>query len=116
MTIKNNLSEHTEAQECGSTFGMVEKQGSILSLFYFNLCVVTVTRKLNLDMLEIGVEIGIRYVKNVRYADDTTLLTDDGHTTVNLKSNGSEISGLQWNIKKTNIMTTAENTEVKINI
>ena len=74
-------------------------------------------RKLDLEDSEIGVKIGGRNINNLRYADDTTLLseTEDGlrHLIKQIKDESAKL-GLFLNIKKTKIMTTAGNVKITV--
>ncbi|RWS06003.1 endonuclease-reverse transcriptase-like protein [Dinothrombium tinctorium] len=95
------------------------RQGCILSPFLFNLYAEIIMRKIDLEDSEIGVKIGGRNINNLRYADDTTLLseTEDGlrHLIKRTKDESAKF-GLLLNIKKTKIMTTAGNGNIKIKI
>ena len=56
----------------------------------------------------IGISIGGRTINNLRYADDTSLLTEDKEDMRKLLENlkeESEKAGLMLNLKKTKIMT-----------
>jgi SepF-like predicted cell division protein (DUF552 family) len=73
----------------------------------------------------IGIKTGGRTINNLRYADDTTLLTEDKEDMRKLLKNikkESEKAGLMLNLKKTKTMTTGtlkefilEGTEMEIN-
>jgi hypothetical protein len=95
------------------------RQGCILSPFLFNLYAEKIMRKVELEETEIGVKIGGRNINNLRYADDTTLLseTEDGlkHLIARIKEESEEF-GLFLNVKKTKIMTTAGNGKIRITI
>jgi hypothetical protein len=57
----------------------------------------------------IGIKVGGRTINNLRYADDTTLLTEDKEDVRKLLTKmkeESEKAGLMRNLKKTKIMTT----------
>lgn len=95
------------------------RQGCILSPFLFNLYAEVIMRKINLDEQNIGVKIGGRTISNLRYADDTTLMAESEKDLKKLilkLKEESEKVGLHLNIKKTKIMTNAENKEVRITI
>ncbi|MBJ5686593.1 hypothetical protein JGH00_22580 [Salmonella enterica subsp. enterica serovar London] len=78
-----------------------------------------IMRRMELGESEIGVKIGGRNINNLRYADDTTLLSEtrDGlkHLIKRIKEE-SEKFGLFLNIKKAKLMTTARNGNVKITV
>ena len=76
-------------------------------------------RRCNLDESSIGVKIGDRNINNLRYADDTTLLAEseqDLEYLIRRVKEESERMGLHLNIKKTKIMTTADNGTANITI
>ena len=88
------------------------RQGCILSPALFNLYAETIMRRCNLDESLIGVKIGGRNINNLRYADDTTLLAESEQELeylIRRVKEESERMGLHLNIKKTKIMTTADN-------
>ena len=51
-------------------------QGCILSPCLFNLYAEYITRNAGLDKVQAGIKIARRNIKNLRYADDTTLMTE----------------------------------------
>ena len=64
-----------------------------------------------MDEAEEGIRIAGRTVNNLRYADDTTLLADKKTDLVEMLrrlKRESKKAGLYFNIKKTKIMTTGE--------
>ena len=64
-------------------------------------------RDARLDELQTGIKIGRRNINNLRYADDTTLMTESEEKLKSLLMRVKEESGragLRLNIKKTNIM------------
>ena len=88
------------------------RKGGILSSALFNLYAETIMRRCNLDESLIGVKIGGRNINNLRYADDTTLLAESEQELeylIRRVKEESERMGLHLNIKKTKIMTTADN-------
>ncbi len=72
-----------------------------------------------LEDSDIGVKIGGRNINNLRYADDTILLaeTEDDlkHLIITIQRE-SEKMGLQLNIKKTKIMSTARHIKMYVTI
>ena len=83
-------------------------QGCILSPCLFNLYGVYTTRNARLDEAQAGIKIVGRNINNLRYADDTTLMSESEE---NLKSflinvqEESEKADLKLNIQKTKITT-----------
>ena len=51
-------------------------QGCILSLYLFNLDAEYVMRNAGLEEAQAGIKIARRNINNLRYADDTTLMTE----------------------------------------
>ena len=51
------------------------RQACILSLCLFNLCAEHIMRNAGLDKAKAGIKIA-RRIKNLRFADDTTLMTE----------------------------------------
>ncbi|KAK1788760.1 hypothetical protein P4O66_002571 [Electrophorus voltai] len=78
-----------------------------------------IMRKQDLDNWSIGVKVGRRTISNLSYADDTILLAENEKDLKKLILKLKEESGkmgLQLNIKKTKIMTTADKEiHIKIN-
>ena len=61
-------------------------------------------RNTGLDEAQAGIKIARRNINNLRYADDTTLLTESKELKSLLKKEESEKVGLKLNIQKTKIM------------
>ena len=82
-------------------------QGCILSPCLFNLYAEYIMRNPELDKAQAGIKIAGRNINNLRYADDTTLMTESEEE---LKSplmkvkEASEKVGLKLNIQKTKII------------
>src|SRR6218665_151106 len=86
------------------------RQGCILSPFLFNLYAERIMIKAEMEEAKEGVKIAGRTLNNLRYADDTTLMTGkkaDLAKLIRRLKTESEKAGLYFNIKKTKIMTTA---------
>ncbi|KAF7250394.1 Craniofacial development protein 2 [Varanus komodoensis] len=83
-------------------------QGCILSPCLFNLYAEHIMRKVGLDESPVGIKIAGRNINNLRYADDTTLMTESEEELKSLLMRVKEESanvGLKLNIKKTKIMS-----------
>ena len=52
------------------------RQGCILSPCLFNLCAEYITRNTGLEEAQAGIKIARRNLNNLRYADDTTLISE----------------------------------------
>ena len=66
-------------------------------------------RKSGIETMQ-GITIGGRMINNLKYADDTTLISgnfNDMKILINTVKETSEKPGLRLNIKKTKVMTTA---------
>ena len=75
----------------------------LLSPCLFNLYKAHIIRNVELNELQAGIKIGGRNIKNLRYADDTTLMAERKEKLKNLlmkvKEEGEKVS-LKFNIKK----------------
>ena len=59
-----------------------------------------------LDEAQAGIKIARRNINNLRYADDTTLISEEELKSILMKvKEGSEKVGLKLNIQKSKIMT-----------
>ena len=83
------------------------RQGCVLSPFLFNLYAEYIMRNAGLDEAQAGVKIAGRNIKNLRYADNTTLMAESKEELKRLlmkvKEENEKI-GLKLNIQKTQIM------------
>ena len=74
-------------------------------------------RKAGLDEAHAGIKISGRYINNLRYADDTTLMAESEEEIKSLlmkvKQEGEKV-GLKLNIQKTEIMATGPITSWQI--
>jgi hypothetical protein len=98
ILIKNLYTnqEATVKTEDGSTdwfqVGKGVRQGCILSPYLFNMYSECIMRRVGLEGRE-GIKIGGRTIINLRYADDTTLITEDKqirHEATPYKTDGRE--------------------------
>ena len=74
-------------------------------------------RNAGLDELQAGIKIAGRNINNLRYADNTTIMTESEEELKNLLKKvkeESEKAGLQINIRKTNIMASCPITSWQI--
>ena len=82
-------------------------QGCTLSPCLFNLHAEYIMRNAGLDEAQVGIKIAGRSIINLRYADDTTLMTESKEELKSLLMNvkeENEKAGLKLNIQKTKIM------------
>ena len=82
------------------------RQGWILSPCLFNLHAEYIMRNAGLDEAQAGIKITERNINNLRYADDTTLMTESEEELISLlmKVKESERVGWKLNIQKMKIM------------
>ena len=123
IKLMNNLHTNQDATmrtEFGNSswfkIGKGVRQSCILSPYLFNLYTKSIMRKSGIETIQ-GITIRGRVINNLRYADDTTLITenlDDLRTPINSVKETSEKAGLRLNIKKTKGMTTAGLQELKL--
>ena len=76
-------------------------QGCILSLCFFNLYAEYIMRNAGLDEAQAGIKMAGRNINNLRYADDTTLMTESEE----------ELKSLLMKVKKE-----SETVRLKLNI
>ena len=82
-------------------------QGCILSPCLFNLYAEYIMRNAGLDEAQSGIRIARRNINSLRYADDTTVMTESEEELKSLLikvKEKSEKVGLKLNIQKTKIM------------
>ena len=82
-------------------------QGCILSPCLFNLHAVYMMRNAGLNEAQAGIKIARRYINNLRYADDTTLMAENEEELKSLLMKGkeeTEKSALKLSIQKMKIM------------
>ena len=92
-------------------------KGCILSPCLFNLYAEYLMRNTGLDQAQAGIKISGRNINNLRYADDTTLMTESEEQLKSLLmkvKEESEIVGLKLNIQKTKIMASGPITSLQI--
>ena len=90
--------------------GKGEHQGCILSPCLFNLHTEYIMRNAGLDEAQAGIKIARRNNNNLRYADDTTLMTESKEEVKSIlmkMKEESEKVGLKLSIQKTNIMASS---------
>ena len=92
-------------------------QGCILSSCLFNFYAEYIMRNAGLQEVQAGIKIAGRNIKNLRYADDTTLMAESEEELKSLLMKGKEESekvGLKLNIQKTKIMASGPITSWEI--
>ena len=92
-------------------------QGCILSPFLFKLYAGYIMRNARLDEAQAGIKIARRNIDNIRYADDTTLMSESEEELKRLLmkvKEKSEKAGLNFNIQKTKIMASGPITSWQI--
>ena len=91
-------------------------QGCILSPCLFNSYAEYIMRNSGLEEVQAGIKITRRNINNIRYADDTTLMTEseDLKSLLMKMKEESEKVGLKLNIQKTKIMASGPTTSWQI--
>ena len=92
-------------------------QGYILSPCLFNLYAEYIMQNAGLDEAQTGIKSARRNINNLRYADDTTLMTESEEELKSLLMNVKEESekvGLKLNIMKTRIIASGPITSWEI--
>ena len=83
----------------------------------FNLYAEYIMRNAGLDEAQAGIKIARRNINNLRYSDDTTLMTksEEELNSLLIKVKESEKAGLKFNIQKMKIMVSGPITSWQIN-
>ena len=92
-------------------------QGCVLSPCLFNFYAEYIRRNAGLKEAQAGIKIAGRNINNLRYADDTTLMTESEEELKSLLMKVTEKSekvGLKLNIQKTKIMASCPITSWQI--
>ena len=93
-------------------------QGCILSSCLFNLYAEYIMRNARLDEEQAGIKIAGRNIKNLRYANDTTLMAESKEELKSLLMKVKEERekvGLKLNVQKTKILASSPITSWQIN-
>ena len=104
---KQQLELDMEQQTDWFQIGKGVRQGCILSPCLFNFSAEYIMRNDRLDEVQAGIKVARRNINNLRYADDTTLMSESKEELQRLLMKVKEESekvGLKLNIKKTKIM------------
>ena len=89
-------------------------QGCILSPCLFNLYAGYILQNAGLDEAQAGIKIARRNINSLRYADDTTVMTESEEELKSfLTKEESEKFGLKLNIQKTEIMASGSISSVQ---
>jgi len=86
------------------------QKGCKLSSYLFNLYAEYIIQNSGLDDSQVGIKIARRYINNLRYADDTTLMAESKEDLQSLLmkvKEESEKAGLKLNIQKTKTMASS---------
>ena len=91
-------------------------QGCVLSPCLFNIYAEYIMRNARLDEAQAGIKIAGRYINNLRYADDTTLMAESEELKSLLMKvkEESENFGLKLNIQKTKVTASSPITSWQI--
>ena len=113
--LKNQYASQEETVRTGHgtmdwfKIGNAVHQGCILSPCLFNLYADYLTGNAELEETQVGIEIARRNINNLRYVDDTTLMTESKELKSILMKvkEESEKAGLKLNIQKMKIMASS---------
>ena len=114
--IKNNFVQKSW-QKWARKIGKGVHQGCILLPCFFNLSAEYIMINAGLDEAQAGIKVAGRNTKNLRYADDTTLMAESEEQLKNLLMKVKEESekvGLKLNIQKTKILASGPITSWEI--
>ena len=103
MQVKKQLLELDFKQQNWFKIGKGVHQHCILSPYLINFYVEYIMRNVVLDGAQAGINIAGRYIDNLRYADDTTLMAESEEELKSLLMKGKEENekvGLKLNIQK----------------
>ena len=116
MLVKKQQLEQRHGTTDWFQSGKGVHQGCILSLCLFNLYAEYIMRNVGLDEPQAGGNIAGRNINNLRYTDDTTLMTESEELKSLLMKvkEESEKVGLKLNIQKTKIMASGPITSWQI--
>ena len=91
-------------------------QGCILSPCLFNFYAEYIIRNVGLNEAHAGIKTAGRNINNLRYADDTTLMTESEELkSLLMKVKEKSENGLKLNIQKTKIMASSPITSWQLN-
>ena len=117
MQVKKQWLEPDMEQWTGSKLGKKYDQGYILSPCLFNLYAEYIMRNAGLEEEQAGIKTPGRNLNHLRYADDTTLMTESEEELKSLLMKvkvESEKVGLKLNIQKMKIMVSGPITSWEI--
>ena len=102
MKVKKQHLEPDMKQWTGSKLGKEYAKAVYCHPALFNLYAEYITRNAGLEEAQAGIKIAGRNISNLRYADDTTLVTEskEGFTFLMKVKEKSEKTGLKLNIQK----------------
>ena len=117
MWVKKQQLEPCMEQLIGSKSRKDSAKGCLLSACLINLYAENIMRNARLDELQAGIKIGGRNIKNLRYANDTSLIAESKEELKSLlmkvKEEHEKVS-LKLNIQKTKIMASGPITSWQI--
>ena len=106
MQVRKQQLELDMEQQTGFQLGKRVRQGCILSPYLVNLYAGYIIRNTGLEEAQAGIKIGGRNINNLRYADDTSIMTESEEELKSflMKVKEENENGLKLNIQKTKIM------------
>ena len=117
MQVRKRQLEQDMEKQTGSKLGKENSQGCILSPFLLNFYAEYIMWNAGLNEAQAEIKNAGRNINNLRYADDTTLVTENKEELKShlMKFKGeSEKLGLKLNIQKTKIMASSSMTSWQI--
>ena len=107
--IELDVEQHGRGTTDWSQIGKGVHQGCILSPCLFNFYAEYIMRKAGLEETQAGIKIAGRNINNLRYTDDTTLMTEGEELKSLLMKveEESEKAGLKLNIQKIEVMASS---------
>ena len=116
MQVQKQQLEPDMEQQTSLKLGKEYVKAVILSSCLFNLYAESIMWNTGLDEAQAGIKIAGRNIKNLRYADDTTLMTKSEEELKSLLKvkEENEKTGLKLNIQKTKIIASSPITSWQI--
>ena len=119
MQVRKQPLELDMEQRTGSKSGKGVCHGCVLSPCLFNFYAEYIMWNAGLDEAQAGIKIARRNINNLRYANNTTLMTESEEELKSLVmkvKEESEKAGLKLNIQKTKIMASSPTTSWQIDM
>ena len=96
MQVRKQQLEQDMEQQTGSNLGKGVHQGYLSSPYLLNFYAEYIMRNAGLEETQAGIKIARRNIKNLRYADDTTLTAESEEELKSVLMKVKEESGKSW--------------------